>query len=46
VCLSYGLSATSTCADLGSDPANCGACGNVCPVNQACSSGFCVATCH
>jgi hypothetical protein len=30
------------CIDVVSDPANCGACGNVCAADQQCSSGGCV----
>jgi hypothetical protein len=30
------------CADLASDPQNCGLCGQVCPEGQACSAGQCV----
>lgn len=33
------------CADLGSDPANCGACGMQCPVGDACSNGRCEPSC-
>jgi hypothetical protein len=31
----------SACADLASDPANCGACGVVCPPGAACINGLC-----
>jgi len=31
--------------DLETDSANCGACGNVCPAGQGCSSGTCAARC-
>ena len=30
-----------TCADLESDPANCGACGNACLTDQTCEAGAC-----
>jgi hypothetical protein len=29
------------CVDLSSDPANCGACGHVCPAGDACVDGHC-----
>ena len=32
----------SYCADLASDPYNCGACGFVCPSNTACWYGECI----
>src|SRR5579871_2814732 len=34
------------CVDLGTDGANCGACGNACPSGQACTMGKCAATCQ
>jgi hypothetical protein len=30
-----------TCVDLQTDPANCGACGHVCPAGVACQDGVC-----
>ena len=36
-----GSSATLICANTATDRANCGACGNACPVNQACVNGAC-----
>ncbi|MBX3186020.1 MAG: hypothetical protein KF819_03350 [Labilithrix sp.] len=30
-----------TCADLKTDPENCGTCGNVCPGSQSCNAGKC-----
>ncbi|WAM24319.1 hypothetical protein [Myxococcus sp. NMCA1] len=33
----------SQCVDVSSDASNCGACGNVCDVGQACSESACVA---
>ena len=38
-----GLPALS-CTDTATDVDNCGACGKVCPANQACTSGACVAS--
>ena len=32
---------SAACADLLDDPANCGACGNLCPSGQTCSQGVC-----
>jgi hypothetical protein len=34
----------SSCADLMSDPLNCGLCGNVCGMGTSCSGGACLAT--
>lgn len=34
----------ATCTDLGSDPQNCGACGNVCSSGTQCKSGGCRCT--
>ncbi len=40
---STGLSQCATgCVDLRSDPANCGACGNACPVGMGCVAGGCI----
>lgn len=33
------------CAELPSDPMNCGACGNQCETGRVCSGGTCVASC-
>jgi hypothetical protein len=33
------------CADVQTDPKNCGDCGNACPAGQVCSTGTCVGTC-
>lgn len=33
----------AVCSDLGSDPSNCGACGNVCGGGQGCFAGTCCA---
>lgn len=35
----------NTCANVLSDPANCGRCGHACPTGQTCSRGACVGTC-
>ncbi len=35
----------STCVDLAADPANCGACGNVCEAGASCSAGRCRTSC-
>ena len=35
----------STCSDTDADPANCGACGNACAADEACSAGACVLEC-
>jgi hypothetical protein len=35
----------STCTDTGSDPKNCGECGNACPKGQVCSAGMCGYSC-
>jgi hypothetical protein len=40
-CRASDGSADSTCADLSSDPANCGACGNACRPGTVCASGMC-----
>ena len=32
----------ASCADLQTDPANCGGCGNVCAGSQVCASGKCI----
>jgi hypothetical protein len=34
-----------SCADLGSDPRNCGACGTQCAAGQSCQSGVCKPLC-
>jgi Stigma-specific protein, Stig1 len=34
-----------TCADLQTDPANCGFCGARCPADQTCTAGSCIARC-
>ncbi len=40
-CKVWQTRCSGTCTDLKRDPANCGACGNVCPENQGCSDGKC-----
>ena len=40
-----GIGSGNTCADVLSDPANCGSCGRACPTGQRCSGGVCVSTC-
>ncbi len=34
------------CADLSTDPFNCGTCGNACPTGQRCTDGVCGGTCQ
>jgi hypothetical protein len=41
LCASDQLLCGDACVTAGSDPANCGACGNACDVGQECSGGFC-----
>ena len=41
-CAAQGLTdCFGVCADVSSDPANCGACGNVCAMGDACIGGWC-----
>ena len=40
VCCDQGMGGT-TCADVASDPANCGGCGIACPSGQSCTQGVC-----
>ena len=35
----------SSCANLQTDPANCGSCGHACGTTEFCSSGVCVTSC-
>jgi hypothetical protein len=35
----------SGCANLATDPANCGSCGAACPAGSSCTAGVCVLTC-
>ena len=40
-CLANQTQCKDQCADLKSDPFNCGACGNVCAASQSCLAGRC-----
>ena len=41
-CVAQGLTdCFGFCVEVSSDPANCGACGNVCAVGDACIGGWC-----
>lgn len=44
-CPAPTLKCGSTCSDLGSDPANCGACGHACEPSESCLDGDCVDEC-
>jgi hypothetical protein len=44
VCCGGSFIYTSPCADLSSDPYNCGACGITCPAGAICTAGKCVAS--
>jgi hypothetical protein len=44
-CLGGSTLCGSKCVELSNDPANCGSCGNACPVAQVCSAGACGVTC-
>jgi hypothetical protein len=43
-CLGGTTSCGGVCANLQSDTANCGTCGNVCPAQQVCCAGVCRST--
>jgi hypothetical protein len=43
VCATGKACCNGTCTNLGSDPANCGACGNVCAAGTSCVNGTCSA---
>jgi hypothetical protein len=44
-CLSGLVLCGEICVDLASDAANCGNCGEICPVGQFCSAGSCTTVC-
>jgi hypothetical protein len=44
-CTEFSDMCGSRCVDLGSDPMNCGLCGNACPAGGFCSMGECTRTC-
>jgi hypothetical protein len=44
-CLSPQVLCSSSCANIQSDPANCGSCGHACGAGLVCSSGKCTVTC-
>jgi 5'-nucleotidase len=44
-CASGTTSCSGTCVDLAADAQNCGACGNTCSADEACSDGVCVLDC-
>ncbi|MBW1808577.1 MAG: hypothetical protein JRJ87_10320 [Deltaproteobacteria bacterium] len=41
----YGVCCEGTCADIASDPFNCGGCGQACEDGQACYDGVCFNMC-
>ena len=45
VCSGAAIRCGSSCADLRSDPVNCGACGNACGPSMLCTNGTCQLTC-
>jgi hypothetical protein len=40
-CAAGQVTCGGICSDLSTDPANCGACGHVCPAGNSCVSGVC-----
>jgi hypothetical protein len=40
-----GAGKPPSCADLSSDPSNCGSCGNTCSAGQGCLQGLCAPSC-
>jgi hypothetical protein len=44
-CGPYEAMCNGACIATSTDPSNCGACGNVCAANQACSAGVCSTGC-
>jgi hypothetical protein len=44
-CEAPAVACGSSCADVKTDPANCGSCGRACEASEACSAGACVGEC-
>ncbi|MFO0602216.1 MAG: FG-GAP-like repeat-containing protein [Polyangiales bacterium] len=44
-CVAPRQMCSTGCADLATDPSNCGACGNLCPAGRTCTAGRCGCSC-